>query len=73
MAAAGSADIKMEADKDVQFVTNKMCPFAQKVWVCLEEKKVVPVSRFPSSGETGEGIKAVEQEHGTRPHKSTHA
>jgi len=44
----------MMGTKDVQFVTNKMCPFAQKVWVCLEEKKVdydlVEVGLYGSGG-----------------------
>ena len=29
----------MTSPADVMLVTNKMCPFAQKTWICLEEKK----------------------------------
>jgi len=50
----GAAGARMDGGKDVQFVTNKMCPFAQKVWVCLEEKKVdydlVEVGLYGSGG-----------------------
>uniref|UniRef100_A0A7S0DZ82 GST N-terminal domain-containing protein n=1 Tax=Hanusia phi TaxID=3032 RepID=A0A7S0DZ82_9CRYP len=42
---------------DVTLYTNKMCPFAQKAWIALEEKKVkyelVEINLYGSGGKPG--------------------
>jgi len=36
----GMSASQMKDSNGVQFFTNKMCPFAQKAWITLEEKQV---------------------------------
>ena len=57
----------MTSPAHVMLVTNKMCPFAQKTWICLEEKKAAHGVEYKleeiglcelRSGLTGHGARA---------------